>query len=63
MKEANLNLKNEQPKEEMDVCVMCGKETMYPKRMHIDFRFNYIEGVGQLCRECSDNLSKKEEKK
>jgi hypothetical protein len=37
---------------EMDTCVLCGKETEYPKKLHIDYRMHYIEGAGQLCEEC-----------
>lgn len=37
---------------EMDNCVNCGKETIYPKNLNIDCRENYIEGAGQLCKEC-----------
>jgi hypothetical protein len=42
--------------QEMDKCVMCGEETIYPKNMHIDYRMYYVEGVGQLCRECYKNI-------
>jgi hypothetical protein len=33
-------------------CVMCGKETNVDVNTHVDLRSNYIEGVGQLCRQC-----------
>ncbi|NBU81986.1 MAG: hypothetical protein EBS55_10105 [Flavobacteriaceae bacterium] len=33
-------------------CVMCGVETTTLKESHIDFRYGYVEGAGQLCREC-----------
>jgi hypothetical protein len=33
-------------------CVMCGVETTILKTTHIDFRYGYVEGAGQLCREC-----------
>tara|TARA_Y100000310_G_C20186800_1_gene580674 strand:+ start:334 stop:522 length:189 start_codon:yes stop_codon:yes gene_type:complete len=39
--------------EEYDVCVMCGEETRFKKTDHIDFRYGYIEGAGQLCFKCS----------
>jgi hypothetical protein len=42
--------------EEKDKCVMCGAETQYNKSTHIDNRDYYIEGVGQLCRECYFNI-------
>lgn len=35
-----------------DVCVLCGKETPYDRKTHIDLRTYYVEGCGQLCREC-----------
>ena len=39
--------------EEYDVCVMCGKVTSFKKADHINFRYGYIEGTGQLCFICS----------
>ena len=42
-------------KDEFDIyetCVMCGEETTTLKTTHVDFRTGYIEGAGQLCREC-----------
>jgi hypothetical protein len=33
-------------------CVNCGTETPYTINTHIDFRDYYIEGLGQLCKEC-----------
>jgi len=33
-------------------CILCGIETTTLKTTHIDFRTGYIEGAGQLCREC-----------
>jgi hypothetical protein len=33
-------------------CILCGKKTTTLKTTHIDFRTGYIEGAGQLCREC-----------
>ena len=39
---------------EMDKCVVCDVETNEPKDKHIDFRYNYVEGVGQLCSKCSE---------
>jgi len=37
---------------EKDCCVVCGKETEYTKDTHIDLREHYVEGAGQLCKEC-----------
>ena len=33
-------------------CVVCCKPTEYRKDVPIDKRECYIEGAGQLCREC-----------
>lgn len=35
-----------------DLCISCGKETSYSKDVHIDMRYGYIEGAGQLCINC-----------
>lgn len=35
-----------------ETCIMCGKETTTLKSTHIDFRYGYVEGAGQLCRDC-----------
>lgn len=36
-------------------CVICGKETPYLISTHIDYRIGYVEGVGQLCRTCTQD--------
>ncbi len=41
-----------------DLCVMCYKETPYDNDTPIIIRKNYIEGVGQLCKECDEDLLK-----
>ncbi len=33
-------------------CIMCGVETTILKTTHVDFRYGYVDGAGQLCREC-----------
>lgn len=33
-------------------CILCGAKTTTLKTTHVDFRTGYIEGAGQLCREC-----------
>ena len=38
---------------EYDACVTCGELTKYKKTDHIDYRYGYVEGVGQLCFKCS----------
>ena len=43
------------PKDEFDMfetCIQCEVETTILKTTHIDFRTGYVEGAGQLCREC-----------
>ncbi len=35
-----------------DVCVLCGRETIYDFTTPIDQRTFYVSGAGQLCREC-----------
>jgi hypothetical protein len=35
-----------------ETCVLCGTETPYDETTHIDYRYGYIEGAGQLCKEC-----------
>jgi hypothetical protein len=48
--------KMENPKKrEKDNCVLCGRETPYYKDEHIDTRYHYIEGAGQLCKECCEH--------
>ena len=45
-----------------DKCVMCDEDTLYNKHDHVDFRVGYIEGCGQLCLECYDNIYVKKNK-
>ena len=49
-------MKNKEPKK--DKCVSCGIETQYDEFDHIDFRNFYIEGAGQLCPDCFDQIYK-----
>jgi hypothetical protein len=35
-----------------DLCIMCGKDTGVPFETHVDFRWGYVEGSGQLCPSC-----------
>ena len=37
-----------------DKCVLCGVETPYEFETHVDYRYGYIEGAGQLCKPCYD---------
>lgn len=36
----------------IEKCVVCGEETAYRFRDHVDLRVGYIEGAGQLCTKC-----------
>lgn len=40
--------------QEMEECIVCGVDTNEPKDKHIDFRYNYVEGAGQLCSKCAE---------
>ena len=42
--------------QEKDKCVDCGCETEYSVNEHIDLRMFYVEGAGQLCKECWDKI-------
>ena len=33
-------------------CVLCGQTTDIPLSLSIDLRVYYVEGSGQLCRDC-----------
>ena len=39
-----------------DKCVLCGTTTDYLKDTPITERNHYIEGVGQLCTDCYEDL-------
>ena len=38
----------------MDECIVCGVETNEHKDKLIDYRYNYVEGAGQLCSKCAE---------
>ena len=50
---------NEEKPNKRDKCVSCDEETQFDEFEHIDFRYFYIEGVGQLCCECYNRLYSK----
>ena len=35
-----------------ETCIMCSKKTTTLKTEHVDYRYGYVEGIGQLCRDC-----------
>ena len=39
-------------KKQNDLCVMGGQDSGVPIETHVDFRWGYVEGSGQLCRSC-----------
>ena len=38
----------------IEKCVICGEDTQYRFNDHVDYRFNYVEGAGQLCIKCDN---------
>ena len=40
---------------ENDTCYLCQCEVPFYKDDPIDIRYNYIEGAGQLCKDCYDH--------
>lgn len=51
-------MENKNEKNVKDVCVLCGNTTQYSIFENIDYRENYVEGVGQLCNDCSNKIYK-----
>lgn len=47
-----VNLSEEYYKTLLEDCIICGKQTDVPVSLHIDFRYGYVEGCGQCCKEC-----------
>jgi len=45
-------MKANQETNPIEKCVMCGEDTQYHFRDHVDMRIGYIEGAGQLCTKC-----------
>jgi hypothetical protein len=41
---------------ETEKCISCGVDTKIPCNLHIDYRHYYVEGAGQLCTECWENI-------
>ena len=39
-----------------ELCISCGVDTRVPVALDIQKRLYYIEGAGQLCRDCYDEL-------
>ena len=49
-----LEAENKTKADEIDCCVLCGAETPFKRSTHVDFRYGYVEGAGQLCKSCYD---------
>jgi recombinational DNA repair protein (RecF pathway) len=49
-------------KAKLEKCVLCGEETEYHLNDDINLRKYYIEGAGQLCKKCYDELYNKNKK-
>jgi hypothetical protein len=45
-----------------DLCISCECETKYSHDTSIEYRDYYIEGAGQLCKECYDKIVNQLEK-
>lgn len=39
-------------------CAACGKESEYDRETDIKFRMYYVEGAGQLCKDCWEEVYK-----
>lgn len=37
-----------------ELCIVCGAKTNVKFTTHVDHRLHYIEGAGQLCKDCYD---------
>ena len=42
--------------QEKEKCVACNEETPVNKNDHVDSRFYYVEGAGQLCKKCWNEI-------
>ena len=51
-KEIASEIANDRTPNKRDKCVSCHAETEYDEFDHIDLRYFYVEGAGQLCAEC-----------
>jgi len=40
----------------IEKCVSCNTDTQYKVSDNIHIRFGYIEGAGQLCKECYEEV-------
>ena len=52
-----MRFKKNKKREEKEKCVLCGKILEITKNTDITDREHYIEGAGQLCKECYQRRS------
>lgn len=45
--------------EHYEQCVVCNVDTGVPIDLHVDYRDYYIDGAGQLCKDCFSNINEK----
>lgn len=43
-------------KNNKDLCMMCESETEYSHDVSIEYRMGYVEGAGQLCKNCYEKV-------
>jgi len=48
-----LGMARSKKKYKSEKCVACGAGTNYSRQDPIDYRYGYVEGVGQFCFKCS----------
>jgi hypothetical protein len=46
----------DEDKKELERCVLCGKRINVRRDTCVDFRAYYVEGCGQICKECFVSL-------
>jgi len=54
----NETVTNDKMTNKKDKCVICNKITEYTERDPVHIREGYIEGAGQLCKSCLNDVSK-----
>ena len=51
--QSGLGMARSRKKYKNEKCVACGARTNYSKEDPIDYRYGYVESVGQFCFKCS----------
>lgn len=52
-------IKQNQPNDNRDTCIICGKTLGYTKETSVENRGYYVEGAGQLCDTCWKDIYRK----